>query len=110
MENVLERMIALTRNRRGITLADVPDQIQNKSQWNTPSFIEIPEDGINFQNVVTDIERELIMQSLRRTNGNKMLSAKLLSLKRTTLIEKIKRIGLNENISPAEHFEEALQT
>src|SRR6266700_3232545 len=102
LENVLERMIAMTRNRRGIILADVPDQIQNKSQWNTPSFIEIPEDGINFQNVVTDIERELILQSLRRTNGNKMLAAKLLSLKRTTLIEKIKRIGLNLNISPVE--------
>jgi len=108
LENVLERMIAMTRNRRGIILADVPDQIQNKSQWNTPSFIEIPEDGINFQNVVTDIERELILQSLRRTNGNKMLAAKLLSLKRTTLIEKIKRIGLNLNISSVEHFEEAL--
>ena len=45
------------------------------------------------------MERELIVQSLKRTNGNKKLAAKLLSLKRTTLIEKIKRIGLTENIS-----------
>jgi DNA-binding NtrC family response regulator len=42
------------------------------------------------------------VQSLRRTNGNKKLAAKLLSLKRTTLIEKIKRIGIGESaISPA---------
>jgi hypothetical protein len=39
----------------------------------------------------------LISQSLRRTNGNKKLAAKLLNLKRTTLIEKIKRIGLLES-------------
>jgi DNA-binding NtrC family response regulator len=43
------------------------------------------------------MERELILQSLRKTNGNKKLAAKLLNLKRTTLIEKIKRIGLGEH-------------
>ena len=44
------------------------------------------------------MERELILQSLRKTNGNKKLAAKLLNLKRTTLIEKIKRIGLGERM------------
>jgi len=62
-------------------------------------LIEIPEGGINFQDVVTDMERELILQSLRKTNGNKKLAAKLLNLKRTTLIEKIKRIGLVEHMA-----------
>jgi transcriptional regulator with PAS, ATPase and Fis domain len=41
----------------------------------------------------------LIVQSLRKTNGNKKLAAKLLNLKRTTLIEKIKRIGLVEHMT-----------
>src|SRR5438552_8651865 len=63
------------------------------------SLIEIPEGGISFQDVVTDMERELIVQSLRKTNGNKKLAAKLLNLKRTTLIEKIKRIGLAEHMA-----------
>ena len=99
LENVVERMVALSGNRTGITATDLPDQIQNKAQLAAAPLIEIPEEGINFQNVVTDMERELIMQSLRRTNGNKKLAAKLLSLKRTTLIEKIKRIGLNENVA-----------
>jgi transcriptional regulator with PAS, ATPase and Fis domain len=98
LENVVERMVALSGNRTGITATDLPDQIQHKAQLTAAPLIEIPEEGINFQNVVTDMERELIIQSLRRTNGNKKLAAKLLSLKRTTLIEKIKRIGLNENV------------
>ena len=101
LENLVERMVALTGNRTGITPNDLPEQISNKAQLAASPFIEIPEDGINFQNVVTDMERELIMQSLRRTNGNKKLAAKLLSLKRTTLIEKIKRIGLAENVTSA---------
>jgi DNA-binding NtrC family response regulator len=45
------------------------------------------------------MERDLIMQSLKKSGGNKKLAAELLNLKRTTLIEKIKRIGLEQEIA-----------
>jgi DNA-binding NtrC family response regulator len=96
LENIVERMVALTGKRTAILPTDLPSEIQNRDSLNFVPLIEIPEEGINFQNVVTDMERELIIQSLRKTNGNKKLAAKLLNLKRTTLIEKIKRIGLGE--------------
>jgi len=96
LENLVERMVALSGNRPAILPPDLPAEIQNRDSLNFVPPIEIPEEGINFQDVVTDMERELILQSLRRTNGNKRLAAKLLNLKRTTLIEKIKRIGLGE--------------
>jgi DNA-binding NtrC family response regulator len=99
LENLVERMVALTGNRPAILPADVPAEIQNRESLNFVPLIEIPEEGINFQNIVTDMERELIVQSLRKTNGNKKLAAKLLNLKRTTLIEKIKRIGLVEHMT-----------
>jgi DNA-binding NtrC family response regulator len=99
LENIVERMVALTGNRPAILPTDLPTEIQNRDSLNYVPLIEIPEEGINFQNVVTDMERELILQSLRKTNGNKKLAARLLNLKRTTLIEKIKRIGLGEHIA-----------
>jgi len=99
LENIVERMVALTGKRTAILAADLPGEIQNRDSLNFVPLIEIPEEGINFQNVVTDMERELIIQSLRKTNGNKKLAAKLLNLKRTTLIEKIKRIGLGEKLT-----------
>jgi DNA-binding NtrC family response regulator len=99
LENLVERMVALSGNRPAILPVDLPAEIQNRDSLNFVPLIEIPEEGINFQNVVTDMERELILQSLRKTNGNKKLAAKLLNLKRTTLIEKIKRIGLGEQIA-----------
>ena len=99
LENISERMVALTGHRTAIMPSDLPLEIENKDAFNYVPLIEIPEEGINFQNVVTDMERELILQSLRRTNGNKKLAAKLLNLKRTTLIEKIKRIGLLEHMA-----------
>ncbi len=99
LENIAERMVALTANRPAILPADLPGEIQNRDSLNFVPSIEIPEGGISFQDVVTDMERELIVQSLRKTNGNKKLAAKLLNLKRTTLIEKIKRIGLAEHMA-----------
>jgi len=99
LENIVERMVALTANRPAILPADLPGEIQNRDSLNFVPLIEIPEGGISFQDVVTDMERELIVQSLRKTNGNKKLAAKLLNLKRTTLIEKIKRIGLGEHMA-----------
>lgn len=102
LENIVERMVALTGTRPAITAADLPIEIQQRENLNFVPLIDIPDEGINFQNVVTDMERELIVQSLRKTNGNKKLAAKLLNLKRTTLIEKIKRIGLAADRAPAE--------
>jgi DNA-binding NtrC family response regulator len=94
LENLVERMVALTGNRTVILPADLPSEIQNQDVSGYTPVIEIPEEGIHFTNIITDMERELILQSLRKTHGNKKLAAKLLNLKRTTLIEKIKRIGI----------------
>ena len=41
--------------------------------------------------------KNLIFQSLERTNGNKGKAARLLELKRTTLVEKLRRMKLLED-------------
>jgi transcriptional regulator with PAS, ATPase and Fis domain len=51
-----------------------------------------PDDGIDFEGYISGVELSLIKQSLERTQGNKRQAAKLLKLKRTTLIEKLKRL------------------
>jgi DNA-binding NtrC family response regulator len=101
LENIVERMVALTGNRPAIMPTDLPPEIQSRDGMNYVPMIEIPEEGINFTNIVNGMERELIVQGLRKAKGNKKLAAKLLNLKRTTLIEKIKRIGLTEHMSTA---------
>ena len=54
--------------------------------------MSIPEEGINFVSVVSQLERELILRSLERTGGNKRKAARLLQLSRTTLIDKLQRL------------------
>ena len=54
------------------------------------------ENGVSFDTVVTEVERDLLLKSLRKTGGNKMQAARLLNMKRTTFVEKLKRLGISE--------------
>ena len=57
-------------------------------------FIGLPEGGINLKNAVEAFERGLITEALDKTNWVKNKAAGLLELNRTTLVEKIKKMGL----------------
>lgn len=92
LENAIERAIALSGGRSQIEVADLTAEIQNASQATVAPEVNIPEDGIDFEDYVGSIERELIRRSLEKTGGNKGRAARLLNLKRTTLVEKLKRL------------------
>ncbi len=50
---------------------------------------------IDFNELINDFETQLIIQALKQTDGNKKEAAKLLNLKRTTLLEKIKKKSID---------------
>ena len=58
----------------------------------------LPEAGLDLTQHLRDTERSLIRSSLERTGGNKQQAARLLNIKRTTLLEKAKRLGLEGEI------------
>ena len=55
---------------------------------------EVGEDGVDFCAVVQQVERNLLLSGLKKTGGNKQRAAQLLKMKRTTLVEKMKRLNL----------------
>jgi DNA-binding NtrC family response regulator len=94
LENLMERFIIL--NETGtINIDDLPDYIRNKDSEDMTTLLKIPPEGIDLKKVVNDLENNLIMQALQRTNGNKNKAAELLKLNRTTLVEKIKKKKLD---------------
>jgi len=56
--------------------------------------VVIPDEGLNFASVVSQLERDLILGCLEKTGGNKRQAARLLQLSRTTLIDKLQRLNL----------------
>ena len=54
----------------------------------------LPAEGIDLRAHLTQIERRLIEQALERSNGTVAHAARLLGLRRTTLVEKLRKLGL----------------
>jgi DNA-binding NtrC family response regulator len=93
LENTLERAVALSGGRTQIDVDDLPIEVQESGDAASAGPFALPEAGIDFQEYLANVERELIRQSLERTGGNKGRAAQLLNLKRTTLVEKLKRLN-----------------
>ncbi len=53
------------------------------------------EGQIDFKEIINDFEKQLILQAMRLAGGNKKEAARILNLKRTTLLEKIKKKELH---------------
>jgi len=59
------------------------------------SEFNLDEGPVNFNDLINQVETELIVKALKITSGNKKEAARILNLKRTTLLEKIKKKELN---------------
>ncbi len=92
LENTIERAIALSPGRAQIEEGALPTEVQTAVEVQPAPALADLDAGIDFDAYVAEVERTLIWRSLEKTKGNKRQAAKLLNLKRTTLIEKLKRL------------------
>jgi len=91
LENVIERAFALSPGRAQIELDDLPE-VRSLPAAISADITTIGDAGVEFDQLVSNFERNLIRLALEKSGGNKRLAADLLHIKRTTLIEKLKRL------------------
>jgi two-component system response regulator PilR (NtrC family) len=99
LENAIEHAVAMSGASVEITPDMLPEEVANPERANGIPSMPIPDEGINFASVISQMERDLILNCLEKTGGNKRQAARLLSLSRTTLIDKLHRLGIDD--SPA---------
>ena len=92
LENAIERAVAFGGGRGQVELDDLPPEVASARDETSTPGVFLPDDGLDLERLICGIERELIERALERTSGNKGQAARLLNLKRTTLVEKIKRL------------------
>lgn len=92
LENVIERAFSLSPGRAQIEASDLPEEVRRAQVPRPADDFELPDAGTNLDDEVSKYEHSRIRQALTRTHGNKRQAAELLGLKRTTLIEKLKRL------------------
>lgn len=96
LENMVERLVILSDEIQ-IQVDDLPKNIRSFiSEKKLPRPV-MGDDGIDLAQAVEEFENGLIEDALRRTKGNKQAAARLLRLKRTTLVAKLRRRKLATN-------------
>ena len=116
LENLIERLTILVSSKvvnvtdlpekfRQPAIADVervgdtlkqPEQAAQMpmSESFKHATMDFGDSGIDLNMMVNDLERNLIMQALEKAGGVRIKAAQLLKLNRTTLLEKMKKMGI----------------
>ncbi|MDR2018583.1 MAG: sigma-54 dependent transcriptional regulator [Syntrophobacterales bacterium] len=90
LQNLVERLVVLKKTGY-IDVEDLPEKFYTADKRQE----EVPVDiGKGYETLVTEFEKSLILQALNETKGVKSKAAQALNMNRTTLIEKMKRLGL----------------
>ncbi len=75
-------------------MTDLLPEMQEAPPATTTPYVDLPDDGMDLNAYLSSLERDLIRRALERTRGNRNKASELLHIKRTTLVEKMKRLGL----------------
>jgi len=94
LENAVERAVTRRGSRPEIDVGDLLPEMQEAPPATAAPYVDLPEDGLDLNEYLASIEKDLIRRALDRTRGNRNKASETLRIKRTTLVEKMKRLGL----------------
>ena len=103
----LDQAVASVTANLSIAPVDVPTPTLvngsgvGASPWGQSGVVapHLPAEGMDLRTYLNDIEHGLIVEALARSRGTVSHAARLLGLRRTTLVEKMRRFGLSGNDS-----------
>ncbi len=93
LRNVLERAMIVSKDAV-IRPEDLPVMIRNYGRENAKSS-HLSYEG-TLRQILEETEKAAILEALRKTGGNKVKTAKILGIHRSSLYEKMKMAGLDE--------------
>ena len=93
LENVVERAVALSFGKEELGREDLPRDLLDEQTLEMP-LLQVGGDGFSLDEVLATYEQRMLYQALEHSGWVKTRAAELLKIKRTTLIEKMKRLGI----------------
>jgi two-component system response regulator PilR (NtrC family) len=101
LENILERAVAL-ESSSSIQATSLPADILHgtRREWSHSGkgqeLFRLPEDGVDLEHLVEDIEKRLIQQALERTHGVKKRAAELLHVSFRSFRYRLEKYAMND--------------
>jgi len=94
LEHLVERIVIL-KGQGMARMADLPEPYRGSTlSGPSPPQPVLPEEGASLPEWLRLMERSLLLQALERSGWVRQEAAKLLRINRTTLVEKMKKLGL----------------
>jgi len=90
LENVVEQLVVLADGDT-VDVENLPPSIRRFVSGKRNPTPALTDAGFDFNRAVEAFENQLIYEALQKSNGNKQAAARLLGLKRTTLVAKLRR-------------------
>jgi DNA-binding NtrC family response regulator len=91
LRNVVERAMLLCEGKQ----LDARDFAALQNGHSTNEGFELPATGVNLE----EVERSLVVQALKRSNGNQTKAASLLGMNRDQIRYRIEKFGLSESVA-----------
>jgi two-component system, NtrC family, response regulator AtoC len=92
LRNAMERAAAITGPAIEIHPDDLPEEIRRSRPTMAPPAQDGPPRDAPIDAVLRDFERGLLTDALERAGGNKVRAARLLGMKRTTFMARLRRV------------------
>jgi len=89
LQNAIERAVVLCRSDV-ITPRELPRDVSGENEI----CLSLPQQGGNLTDILEDLERQLIIQTLRQQGASQTKAADILGIARTTLRYKMEKYGL----------------
>ena len=107
LENAVERLAALKTGPE-LEAANLPTQLQNFKRLQKDvqtAVVEVPvktkalREGVSAVTPIAEMEKQAILRTIRKLNGDKLMAARLLGIGKTTLYRKLKEYGIEEELA-----------
>jgi two-component system NtrC family response regulator len=89
LENTVERLLIM-RNGDTISREEVPEKIRSGGKVAAPGVVNLPDEGYPLE----QLEREVVVEALRRNNWNRANAARFLRIPRHVLIYRMEKYGI----------------
>src|SRR5690606_19133690 len=93
LENILERAATLAGSSM-IGLGDLPEELSGLAGGTRAQLLSLPEEGCRLDEVLTEVERRLLVEALERTAGVRTQAAKLLGISFRSLRYRLEKQSL----------------
>ncbi|ALX50681.1 histidine kinase [Lentibacillus amyloliquefaciens] len=93
LKNVVERLVVFSENGE-IKMDDLPFETDTAKRTNNLSIFH-ESNGRSLNEKLQEVEKEVILKELEKTDGNKAVCAENLHITRATLYNRLKKLGIN---------------